>query len=50
VVAEGIEELEEQNDLIRRNCDLLQGYRFSRPVPLDVLAELPDRLPAGNVK
>jgi len=47
VVAEGIEELEEQNDLIRRNCDLLQGYRFSRPVPLDVLAELPDRLPAG---
>lgn len=49
VVAEGIEELEEQNDLIRRNCDLLQGYRFSRPVPLDALAELPDRLPAGNV-
>jgi len=45
VVAEGIEELEEQNDLVQRGCDLLQGYRFSRPVPLEVLAELPDRLP-----
>jgi diguanylate cyclase (GGDEF)-like protein/PAS domain S-box-containing protein len=47
VVAEGIETLEEQNDLVRRNCDLLQGYRFSKPVPLEVLAELPDRLPVG---
>jgi EAL domain-containing protein (putative c-di-GMP-specific phosphodiesterase class I) len=45
VVAEGIETEAEQNDLVRRNCDLLQGYRFSRPVPLEVLAELPDRLP-----
>jgi len=45
VVAEGIETETEQNDLVRRNCDLLQGYRFSRPVPLEVLAELPDRLP-----
>lgn len=48
VVAEGIEEAEEQTDLMRRGCDLLQGYRFSRPVPLDVLAGLPDRLPAGK--
>ncbi|XKH00839.1 EAL domain-containing protein [Marinobacter nauticus] len=45
VVAEGIETLEEQNDLVRRNCDLLQGYRFSKPVPLEVLEGLPDRLP-----
>lgn len=48
VVAEGIEQAEEQEDLIRRDCDLLQGYRFSRPVPLDVLAKLPDRLPVNS--
>ena len=47
VVAEGIETEDEQNDLVRRNCDLLQGYRFSKPVPLQVLAELPDRLPSS---
>jgi len=48
VVAEGIETLEEQNDLVRRNCDLLQGYRFSKPVPMEVLEGLPDRLPVGG--
>jgi EAL domain-containing protein (putative c-di-GMP-specific phosphodiesterase class I) len=45
VVAEGIETEAEQNDLVRRSCDLLQGYRFSKPVPIEILAELPNRLP-----
>ncbi|MBB3332679.1 diguanylate cyclase (GGDEF)-like protein/PAS domain S-box-containing protein [Halomonas campaniensis] len=45
VVAEGIETREQQQDLVRRQCDLLQGYRFSRPVPLARLKALPDRLP-----
>ncbi|MDI3326521.1 EAL domain-containing protein [Pontibacterium granulatum] len=40
VVAEGIE-TEEQHEFVRRyNCDMVQGYLFSRPVPLDELAQL----------
>ncbi|WP_282038342.1 bifunctional diguanylate cyclase/phosphodiesterase [Halomonas alimentaria] len=45
VVAEGIEGREQQEELIRRECDLLQGYRFARPMPWEALATLPDRLP-----
>lgn len=44
VVAEGVETLEEQHDLQNRHCDLLQGFLFSRPVPIDVLAQLPEQL------
>lgn len=41
VVAEGIETKEEQHDLQQRQCNLLQGYYFSRPVPFEVLTRLP---------
>ncbi|WP_254277530.1 EAL domain-containing protein [Halomonas sp. 3H] len=37
VVAEGIEERAQQQDLVRRGCDLLQGYLFARPMPLQAL-------------
>ncbi|MBU3824851.1 MAG: EAL domain-containing protein [Candidatus Oceanisphaera merdipullorum] len=47
VVAEGIETLAEQDDLIGRGCDLLQGFRFSRPVPLAQFMALPHILPVG---
>ncbi|WP_211310896.1 EAL domain-containing protein [Halomonas denitrificans] len=46
VVAEGIEAPEQRLDLLGRDCDLLQGFLFSPPVPLDQLARLPARLPA----
>ncbi|OJA03973.1 EAL domain-containing protein [Halomonas sp. QHL1] len=46
VVAEGIEEREQQQDLVRRNCDLLQGFLFARPMPRDAVVALPDILPA----
>ena len=47
VVAEGVETLAEHADLIARGCDLLQGFRFSRPVPLAQFMALPAILPAG---
>lgn len=45
VVAEGIETPEEQEDMVRRECDLLQGFLFARPLPLAALRQLPDCLP-----
>ncbi len=44
VVAEGIEGPEQRRDLLNRGCDLLQGFLFSRPVPLD----RPAGAPAGD--
>lgn len=32
-VAEGVETLEQQTQLAALNCDLLQGYLFSKPIP-----------------
>lgn len=44
VVAEGIETQEEQMDLQQRQCNLLQGFFFSKPVPFEVLKQLPQIL------
>lgn len=46
VVAEGIETRAQQEDLMHRQCDLLQGYLFARPMPLKELRCLPGLLPA----
>ena len=40
IVAEGVEELEEVQLLAQLNCDSVQGYYFSRPVPESALREL----------
>jgi len=45
VVAEGIETSAQRNDLVQRRCDILQGFYFSRPVPLNELLKLPTELP-----
>ncbi|MDQ1711230.1 MAG: hypothetical protein QOE45_680 [Frankiaceae bacterium] len=37
VVAEGVEDEETAEELRRVGCDLLQGYHYSRPVPLAAL-------------
>ena len=34
-VAEGVENQEQKDYLIEHNCDILQGYLFSKPVPED---------------
>jgi EAL domain-containing protein (putative c-di-GMP-specific phosphodiesterase class I) len=38
VVAEGIETVEQQNYLASSDCDLLQGFLYSRPVPVGEFA------------
>ncbi|MGV8038728.1 MAG: putative bifunctional diguanylate cyclase/phosphodiesterase [Thermoanaerobaculaceae bacterium] len=40
VVAEGVETEEQRQVLRRQRCDLMQGYLFSRPAPLDTCREL----------
>jgi diguanylate cyclase (GGDEF)-like protein/PAS domain S-box-containing protein len=40
VVAEGIETREQQDDLVSRECDLLQGFFFARPMPLKDLRHI----------
>lgn len=40
VIAEGVETIEDANFLIEKQCDLLQGYYFSKPVPLSHLLTL----------
>ncbi len=39
VIAEGVEELEHEEFLLKEGCDEVQGYRYSRPVPPDQVME-----------
>ena len=49
VVAEGVETVEHVRFLTERDCDFMQGYYFSRPVPADEYRRLAEigRLPEG---
>lgn len=40
VVAEGVETKEQMLFLTENQCDLLQGYYFSKPIPIDDLENL----------
>jgi EAL domain-containing protein (putative c-di-GMP-specific phosphodiesterase class I) len=40
VVAEGVENRDQMDTLIRMRCDLLQGYLFAKPLPADRIPEL----------
>jgi EAL domain-containing protein (putative c-di-GMP-specific phosphodiesterase class I) len=40
VVAEGVETAEQDTFLREGNCDELQGYLFSKPVPADEIPQL----------
>jgi len=40
VVAEGVETEEQANSLRLLRCDEMQGYLFSKPLPMAALAEL----------
>ncbi len=39
VIAEGVETKEHEQFLLDHNCDEVQGYRYSRPVPVDDFVE-----------
>lgn len=39
VIAEGVETLEQQEYLIKEGCDLVQGFRYAKPMPEDKLIE-----------
>ena len=39
-VAEGVETQEQLNSLINSECDIVQGFLFSKPVPAEQYAQL----------
>ena len=39
-VAEGVEEYEQLEFLLQKECDIIQGYIYSKPVPADKFAEM----------
>lgn len=47
VVAEGVETKQVADDLRELSCDLLQGFYFSPPLPLDEFARWSDGRPGG---
>ncbi|MEC2159735.1 EAL domain-containing protein [Virgibacillus halodenitrificans] len=47
IVAEGVEEFEQYEFLKQRDCDLIQGYLFSKPVKLERYEQL---LKSGYIK
>ncbi|MEE4277623.1 MAG: EAL domain-containing protein [Halieaceae bacterium] len=49
-IAEGIETPEQLAYLLKRECDLLQGYYLARPLPAEEIPEIADRDFAGLIE
>ena len=50
VIAEGVEDAETLNELAALECDMAQGYYFSRPLPLaELVAWFEAPIVAGHV-
>ena len=47
-LAEGVETEEQMHYLRRNDCDEMQGYFFSRPMPADAIAELLEHDPSWD--
>lgn len=39
IIAEGVESLEHEQFLMNEGCDEVQGYRYSRPIPAEMLSQ-----------
>ena len=50
VVAEGVERAEQVEMLQRLDCDIAQGYYFSRPIPAEAVPGFPVRQPAERLR
>lgn len=53
IVAEGVEQRRQLDSLRALECDVVQGYYFSRPVPageIDELLDHPERMPGADVQ
>jgi diguanylate cyclase (GGDEF)-like protein/PAS domain S-box-containing protein len=50
VVAEGVETEEQAGLLARMHCEEMQGYLFSKPLPIDAIANLLARNPQSGAK
>lgn len=48
ICAEGIEQHSQWEYLLNHGCDHVQGYLFSKPVPLEAVARLPARFDFGD--
>ncbi len=46
VVAEGVETKEQLSSLLQENCDFVQGYYFSKPLPPTIAAQFIDASPS----
>lgn len=46
IVAEGVETLEQVEFIRALQCDMAQGYHFSKPLPADEMSQLLEQLPA----
>jgi EAL domain-containing protein (putative c-di-GMP-specific phosphodiesterase class I) len=47
VVAEGVEDADSYDQLVRLGCDLAQGYYMGRPMPIDDLERWLAKAPFG---
>ncbi len=47
VVAEGIETAEQADFLRRNNCEVAQGFHYSRPLPADAVVAFVRNWPGG---
>jgi len=48
VVAEGVEKISERDYLVEIGCDLIQGFLYSKPLPLEAFQEYVSRQKNNN--
>jgi diguanylate cyclase (GGDEF)-like protein len=49
IVAEGIETAQQEEFLRQQGCDVMQGYRYSRPIPAEAIEQMAQRQGEGII-